>query len=513
MRACPDGETGRRSRLKICRPRGFPGSIPGPGTILEEGDPLTAPPDPTQARIGVIGLGYVGLPLAAAFGRSHDTVGFDIDAQRVDELRVGIDRTRETQADELAAAVHLRYTANADDLGDRNVYIVTVPTPIDALQRPDLRPLQDASALLSKLIAPGDLVIYESTVYPGTTEEICVPILEAGSGLRFNVDFYCGYSPERINPGDRTRRLADIPKVTSGSTPEVAAVVDALYAGIVTAGTHRAPSLRVAEAAKVVENIQRDVNIGLINELAMMFDRLGIDTLDVLEAAGTKWNFLPFRPGLVGGHCIGVDPYYLTHKSESVGYHPELILADEPFSALDALTRIRMQRLLLDLCARHRPAVLFVTHDVEEALSLADRVVMIADGHIAYDEDVSNVRLSADAFLQARARVPDLQLILAPRHPRRGDEVAAMIRARGLKPRAFALSSSIHSTAAAPSEICDEVPAVWMPPTSPRCCCACICAGPRAAAGRPRSWRPAAATWPASSRPRSRSRGRTPMAG
>ncbi|PJJ99104.1 UDP-N-acetyl-D-galactosamine dehydrogenase [Lysobacteraceae bacterium NML91-0213] len=288
---------------------------------------MTTPPDPTRARIGVIGLGYVGLPLAAAFGRSHDTVGFDIDAQRVDELRAGIDRTRETETDELAAAVHLRYTADPVDLGDRNVYIVTVPTPIDALQRPDLRPLQDASALLSKLIAPGDLVIYESTVYPGTTEEICVPILEAGSGLRFNVDFYCGYSPERINPGDRKRRLADIPKVTSGSTPEVAAVVDALYAGIVTAGTHRAPSLRVAEAAKVVENIQRDVNIGLINELAMMFDRLGIDTLDVLEAAGTKWNFLPFRPGLVGGHCIGVDPYYLTHKSESVGYHPELILA------------------------------------------------------------------------------------------------------------------------------------------------------------------------------------------
>ena len=327
MRACPDGETGKRSGLKIRRPRGFPGSIPGPGTILEEGLSLTAPPDHTQARIGIIGLGYVGLPLAAAFGRSHDTVGFDIDAQRVDELRAGFDRTRETQADELAAAVRLRYTANPGDLGDRNVYIVTVPTPIDALQRPDLRPLQDASALLSKLIAPGDLVIYESTVYPGTTEEICVPILEAGSGLRFNVDFYCGYSPERINPGDRTRRLADIPKVTSGSTPEVAAVVDALYAGIVTAGTHRAPSLRVAEAAKVVENIQRDVNIGLINELAMMFDRLGIDTLDVLEAAGTKWNFLPFRPGLVGGHCIGVDPYYLTHKSESVGYHPELILA------------------------------------------------------------------------------------------------------------------------------------------------------------------------------------------
>ena len=288
---------------------------------------MTTPPDPAQARIGIIGLGYVGLPLAAAFGRSHDTVGFDIDAQRVDELRAGVDRTLETAPEELAAAVHLRYTADAGNLVDRNVYIVTVPTPIDALQRPDLRPLQDASALLSRLIAPGDLVIYESTVYPGTTEEICVPILEAGSGLRFNVDFFCGYSPERINPGDRQRRLADIPKVTSGSTPAVAEVVDALYAGIVTAGTHRAPSLRVAEAAKVVENIQRDVNIGLINELAMMFDRLGIDTLDVLEAAGTKWNFLPFRPGLVGGHCIGVDPYYLTHKSESVGYHPELILA------------------------------------------------------------------------------------------------------------------------------------------------------------------------------------------
>ncbi|WP_149193969.1 nucleotide sugar dehydrogenase [Luteimonas suaedae] len=283
--------------------------------------------DPDNVRIGIIGLGYVGLPLAVAFGGRHDTIGFDIDAGRVVELRGGHDRTRELDAAELAAPTRLRYSADPEDLRDRNVHIVTVPTPIDALQRPDLRPLQQASELLAGLVSRGDLVIFESTVYPGTTEEICVPILERGSGLKFNVDFFCGYSPERINPGDRNRRLADIPKVTSGSTPETAEAVDALYAGIIAAGTHRAPSIRVAEAAKVVENIQRDVNIGLINELAMMFDRLGIDTLDVLEAAGTKWNFLPFRPGLVGGHCIGVDPYYLTHKSESVGYHPELILA------------------------------------------------------------------------------------------------------------------------------------------------------------------------------------------
>ncbi len=307
---------------------------------------MHAPPDPVHVRIGIIGLGYVGLPLAVAFGRERDTLGFDIDPVRVDELRRGVDRTRETEASELTAATHLRFTADASDLSSCNVYIVTVPTPIDAQQRPDLRPLQAASETLAGLIAPGDLVIYESTVYPGTTEEVCVPILER-SGLRFNVDFFCGYSPERINPGDRRRRLADIPKVTSGSTPDVAAVVDALYAGIVTAGTHRAPSIRVAEAAKVIENIQRDVNIGLINELAMMFERLGIDTLDVLEAAGTKWNFLPFRPGLVGGHCIGVDPYYLTHKSESVGYHPELILAARGINnRVGAHVALRVVRLL-----------------------------------------------------------------------------------------------------------------------------------------------------------------------
>lgn len=281
--------------------------------------------DPAKPRIAIIGLGYVGLPLAVEFGRRFDTLGFDIDARRVEELRSGHDRTQEVPAEELHAATRLRYASSAGELADRDVYIVTVPTPIDEEQHPDLRPLQQASELLSGVLKRGDTVIYESTVYPGTTEEICVPLLEQGSGLKFNVDFFCGYSPERINPGDHQRRLPDIRKITSGSTPEVADAVDALYSSILRAGTWRAPSIRVAEAAKVIENIQRDVNIALVNELALIFDRLGIDTQDVLEAAGSKWNFLPFRPGLVGGHCIGVDPYYLLHKSESVGYHPELI--------------------------------------------------------------------------------------------------------------------------------------------------------------------------------------------
>ncbi|WP_282275176.1 nucleotide sugar dehydrogenase [Stenotrophomonas sp. PS02297] len=276
-------------------------------------------------RIAIIGLGYVGLPLAVEFGRTLDTLGYDIDAARVAELRDGHDRTLELDAAELAAATCLRYCADAAELAQCNVFIVTVPTPIDAWEQPDLEPLCGASQLIAGVLKRGDLVIYESTVYPGTTEEVCVPLLEQGSGLRFNQDFWCGYSPERINPGDRQRRLPDIRKITSGSTPEAAEVVDALYRRIIAAGTWRAPSLRVAEAAKVVENIQRDVNIALVNELALIFDRLGIDTLDVLEAAGTKWNFLPFRPGMVGGHCIGVDPYYLLHKSESVGYHPDLI--------------------------------------------------------------------------------------------------------------------------------------------------------------------------------------------
>ncbi|HJR75098.1 MAG TPA: nucleotide sugar dehydrogenase [Luteimonas sp.] len=278
-----------------------------------------------EARIAIIGLGYVGLPLAVEFGRLRGVVGFDIDPCRVAELREGRDRTLETGAAELRAAERVAYTDRTGDLRDCDVFIVTVPTPIDAEQRPDLRPLQKASEMLAVVLKRGDIVIYESTVYPGTTEEVCVPILEQGSGLKFNEDFFCGYSPERINPGDRKRPLTSIVKVTSGSTPEVAEFVDQLYASIITAGTYRAPSIRVAEAAKVIENVQRDVNIALINELALIFDKLGIDTMDVLEAAGTKWNFLPFRPGLVGGHCIGVDPYYLMHKSESVGYHPDLI--------------------------------------------------------------------------------------------------------------------------------------------------------------------------------------------
>ncbi|MBD9368065.1 nucleotide sugar dehydrogenase [Xanthomonas sp. XNM01] len=277
------------------------------------------------ARIAVIGLGYVGLPLAVAFGARRPVLGFDIDPERVAALRGGRDSTLELEADELAAATRLDYSSDPAALAGCDIFIVAVPTPIDAQHQPDLSPLRSASALVAAALTPGALVIYESTVYPGTTEEICVPILEAGSGLRFNREFSCGYSPERVSPGDRQRRLSDIRKITAGSTPEAAAFVDALYRQVIAAGTWPAPSIRVAEAAKVVENIQRDVNIALVNELALVFDRLGIDTGDVLEAAGTKWNFLPFRPGLVGGHCIGVDPYYLLHKSESVGYHPELI--------------------------------------------------------------------------------------------------------------------------------------------------------------------------------------------
>lgn len=284
--------------------------------------PLAAAEAP---RFAVIGLGYVGLPLAVAFGRHWPTLGFDIDAGRIAELRDGQDHTLEVEADELASARQLQYGSDPVLLDACNVYIVTVPPPIDAYEQPDLEPLRSATRLIASHLRAGDLVIYESTVYPGTTEEVCVPLLEQVSGLRFNEDFYCGYSPERVSPGDRQRRLADIRKITSGSTPEVAAVIDGLYRRIIAAGTFPAPSMRVAEAAKVVENIQRDVNIALVNELALIFDRLGIDTQDVLDAAGSKWNFLPFRPGLVGGHCIGVDPYYLLHKSESVGYHPDLI--------------------------------------------------------------------------------------------------------------------------------------------------------------------------------------------
>jgi UDP-N-acetyl-D-galactosamine dehydrogenase len=282
---------------------------------------------PSPPFVGVIGLGYVGLPLAVELARYWTTVGFDVDARRIAELRSGHDRSLEVAADELATAGDIRYTDDPAALAECNVYIVTVPTPINAHKQPDLSPLRSASKTVGELLRPGDVVIYESTVYPGATEEVCVPILEAHSGLRFNRDFFAGYSPERINPGDKDHRLTTIKKVTSGSTPEVADFVDALYRRIVTAGTHRASSIRVAEAAKVIENTQRDVNIALINELALIFNRLGIDTEEVLQAAGSKWNFLPFRPGLVGGHCIGVDPYYLTHKAQEIGYHPEVILA------------------------------------------------------------------------------------------------------------------------------------------------------------------------------------------
>jgi UDP-N-acetyl-D-galactosamine dehydrogenase len=278
-------------------------------------------------KIGVIGLGYVGLPLAVEFGRLRQVLGFDISQTRVAELRAGQDHTLECSSAELANAVHLSYSANAEDLKSCEIFIITVPTPVDRANRPDMTPLIKASETVGKVLKCGDVVIYESTVYPGATEEVCVPVLERFSGLVFNKDFYCGYSPERINPGDKEHRLPTIKKVTSGSTPQVADAVDALYAQIITAGTHKASSIKVAEAAKVIENTQRDVNIALINELSLIFNRLGIDTLEVLQAAGTKWNFLPFRPGLVGGHCIGVDPYYLTHKAQEVGYHPEVILA------------------------------------------------------------------------------------------------------------------------------------------------------------------------------------------
>jgi len=278
-------------------------------------------------KIAIVGLGYVGLPLAVEFGKRYETVGFDVNAARIDELRDGIDSTLEVDAEEMASATRLSFSTMLDDIRGCNVYIVTVPTPIDAAKRPDLTPLIKASESLGKVIAAGDIVVYESTVYPGCTEEVCIPILEKVSGLVYNRDFFAGYSPERINPGDKQHRVTSILKVTSGSTVEVAEFVDKLYGSIITAGTHKASSLKVAEAAKVIENTQRDLNIALVNDLAKLFNKLGIDTLEVLQAAGTKWNFLPFRPGLVGGHCISVDPYYLTHKAQEVGHYSDVILA------------------------------------------------------------------------------------------------------------------------------------------------------------------------------------------
>jgi len=281
----------------------------------------------SDVKLAVIGLGYVGLPLAVEFGKKYQTLGFDINQARVEALKKGHDSTLEVSAEELAATTDLSYSCQVEDLKAANVYIVTVPTPIDQHKQPDLTPLIKASEMLGKVVSKGDIIIYESTVYPGATEEACIPVVEQVSGLVYNQDFYAGYSPERINPGDKEHRVTNILKVTSGSTPEIATLVDNLYRSIIIAGTHKASSIKVAEAAKVIENTQRDVNIALINELSIIFNKLNIDTLEVLEAAGTKWNFLPFRPGLVGGHCIGVDPYYLTHKAQSVGYHPEMILA------------------------------------------------------------------------------------------------------------------------------------------------------------------------------------------
>ena len=306
--------------------------------------------DSKKITIAVIGLGYVGLPLAVEFGKHFDTIGFDIDDKRIKELASGKDRTLEVDSETLKTASNLRYTSDSEELAKANVYIVTVPTPIDKYKNPDLTPLRKASELIGRYLSHDDIVIYESTVYPGATEEICVPILAAQSGLEFNRDFYVGYSPERINPGDKEHGVTSIQKVTSGSTPATADFVDELYKKIITAGTYKASSVMVAEAAKVIENTQRDVNIALINELAMIFNRMNIDTEEVLKAAGTKWNFLPFRPGLVGGHCIGVDPYYLTHKAAEVGYHPEMILAGRRINddmgsyVVDQITRMMTQR-------------------------------------------------------------------------------------------------------------------------------------------------------------------------
>lgn len=280
-----------------------------------------------SVKIAMVGLGYVGLPLAVEFGKKYPTIGFDINSIRVKELQAGIDKTLEVENDELGLATHLSYTDQVNDISDCNIYIVTVPTPIDRHKRPDLTPLISASKMLSPILKQDDIVIYESTVYPGATEEVCIPELEAQSSLKFNQGFYAGYSPERINPGDKEHHVTKIKKITSGSTPAIADFIDELYLSIITAGTYKASTLKVAEAAKVIENVQRDINIALVNELALIFSRLGIDTLDVLEAAGSKWNFLPFRPGLVGGHCIGVDPYYLTHKAQETGFEPRIIPA------------------------------------------------------------------------------------------------------------------------------------------------------------------------------------------
>ncbi len=321
--------------------------------------------DLARIRIGVVGLGYVGLPLAVELGKRYVTIGFDVNRTRIAELRAGKDSSLEVEPDELQQSTQLTYVDEAASLASCNFFIVTVPTPVNDHKEPDLDPLRSASRTIGGVLKPGDIVVYESTVYPGATEEVCVPILEEVSGLVFNQDFFAGYSPERINPGDKAHRVTNIKKVTSGSTPEVASFIDALYRSVITAGTHPASSIRVAEAAKVIENTQRDVNIALINELALIFNRLGIDTEEVLDAAGSKWNFLPFRPGLVGGHCIGVDPYYLTHKAQAIGYHPEIILAGRRLNdSMGAYVASRVIKLMMQrnrIAADSRVLVLGLT--------------------------------------------------------------------------------------------------------------------------------------------------------
>ncbi|MXP27969.1 nucleotide sugar dehydrogenase [Porphyrobacter algicida] len=308
-----------------------------------------------DARVGVVGLGYVGLPLAVEFGRSREVVGFDTNRERVAQLESGYDVTREVAGASLAGARFLSFSADAADLEQCSILIVTVPTPIDGANRPDLRPLLKATETVASVLKAGDIVIYESTVYPGCTEEQCVPVLEAISGLQYNKDFFCGYSPERVNPGDKINTLTRIKKITSGSTPEVAKIIDNLYSSIILAGTYPASAIRVAEAAKVIENAQRDLNIAFVNELSVIFERLGIDTIEVLEAAGSKWNFLPYRPGMVGGHCIGVDPYYLTHKAEEMGYHPQVILAGRRIN--DNMARY-VARKVVQMMLSHKQPIL-----------------------------------------------------------------------------------------------------------------------------------------------------------
>ncbi|MCK7593997.1 nucleotide sugar dehydrogenase [Pseudomarimonas salicorniae] len=382
--------------------------------------PASAATLPESPRIAILGLGYVGLPLAVEFGGTLPTLGFDINSARIDELKAGRDHTLEVEPAELAEAKQLRYSADPASLSDCNVFVVTVPTPIDTARRPDFGPLLAASTTVGRALSRGDVVIFESTVYPGATEEVCVPRIEAESGLKFNVDFYCGYSPERINPGDKAHRLPDIVKVTSGSTPEAADFVDALYRRIIRAGTHKASSIRVAEAAKVIENTQRDLNIALVNELSQLFSKMGIDTLEVLEAAGTKWNFLPFRPGLVGGHCIGVDPYYLTHKAQEMGYHPEIILAGRRINdGMGEHVAMRVVRLMarkgLDV-ARARVLVLGLTFK-ENCPDLRNtRVVDVVDALRDYGMsiDVHDPWVDAD---EARHEY-GLEMVAAPERGR-----------------------------------------------------------------------------------------------